>query len=105
MNPAVTQNIMIDIETFGPRPDGLIVSIGAICFNSDPADFSAGQIFSGNPADMFHAVLNFDAAEKENRFVKDAGMVNWWKDQGEAYSKLTALIRAPAPKPSTRVIR
>ena len=95
MNPAVTRNIMIDIETFGPRPCGLILSIGAIAFSSDPADFAKGTLFSAKPEDCFYQVLNFDAAERETRFVKDPGIMAWWRDkQPEAYAKLCQLMHA-----------
>ena len=94
MNYLATKNIMIDIETFGRRPNGLIVSIGAIAFSSAPEDISSGTIFSGKPEDFFHDLLSLEAAETETRFVKDPNTLRWWKESNQvAYQKLRNLMR------------
>lgn len=94
MDPQITNNVMIDVETFGPRPRGLVVSIGAVCFSTSQADYESNRIFSGRPEDEFHAVLNLDASESESRFVKHPAMLKWWREQPRAYAQLCALMRA-----------
>jgi hypothetical protein len=95
MNPAVTRNIMVDIETFGRRPNGLVVSIGAVAFSSAPEDVTAGTIFSGQPADEFHALLSLSAAEEDTRFTREPATMAWWAEQqGAAYERLLAGMRA-----------
>jgi hypothetical protein len=94
MHPHVFNNVMIDIETFGRRPSGLVVSIGAVCFSTDPSDFQAGRIFSGKPEHEFHAVLSLKSAFSENRFVQEAETMRWWAEQQPAaYERLLALMR------------
>jgi len=94
MNHLITKNISIDIETFGNRPNGLIISIGAIAFSSAPADVEAGTLFSGKPEDSFYEVLNDNALEEETRFVKDPSMIRWWKETNKvAFEKLSNLMR------------
>jgi DNA polymerase III epsilon subunit-like protein len=94
MLPNSFDNIMIDLETYGRRPHGLIVSIGAVRFSTRPGDYEAGCIFSANPNHRFHALLNFDEAEKESRFAKDPDTLIWWREQNaQAYAKLTGQMR------------
>lgn len=95
MNPLVTRNIMVDIETFGKRPNGLVVSIGAVCFSSASEDYLSGTVLSGKPEHEFHALLSFDEAQKENRFVKDPSTLQWWAEQQPlAFARLKAMMQA-----------
>lgn len=95
MNPLVTRNIMVDIETFGRRPNGLVVSIGAIAFSSAPEDVAAGRIFSGRPEDEFHALLSLTAAEEDRQFTREPATMAWWAEQQPAaYERLLAGMRA-----------
>lgn len=94
MNPAIFDNVMVDIETVGRRPNGLIVSIGAIFFSTRREDFEAGSIFTGKPEHEFHAVLSLDALATEKRLVIEPATLAWWKEQGDAWSRLEALMRA-----------
>lgn len=97
MNTSMTKNVMIDIETFGPRPNGLIVSIGAVVFSTDPDDIRDNRIFSGKKEEQFHSLLNEKCAETESRFVKDPKVMHWWQvDQAPAYAKLMeGMSRSP----------
>jgi DNA polymerase III epsilon subunit-like protein len=94
MNPAITDNIMVDIETVGRRPNGLIVSIGAIFFSTRREDYEAGRIFTGKPEHEFHAVLSLDALATEKRLVTEQATLAWWKEQGDAWTRLETLMRA-----------
>jgi hypothetical protein len=88
MTPTIFDNVMVDIETVGRRPSGLIVSIGAIFFSTRREDYENGKTFSGLPEHEFHAVLSLPALEAESRFVKEAATLEWWKNQGDAWSRL-----------------
>jgi hypothetical protein len=95
MDPKITRNIMIDIESFGRRSTGLVVSIGAVAFSTNQEDVLTERIFSGKPEDEFHAVLNFDAAEQETRFGKEEEALIWWtQKQPVAYARLCEMMRA-----------
>ena len=94
MNPAITDNVMVDIESVGRRPTGLIISLGAVRFSTKPEDVRAGRIFSENPEDEFHAVLNYDAMLNETRLVTEPATLKWWTEQGDAWSRIEALMRA-----------
>lgn len=96
MNPAIHDNVMVDIETVGRRPNGLIISIGAVRFSTDPLAVRAGHIFSGKAADEFHAVLNLDEMHAETRMVKEPATLKWWTEQGDAWSRIEALMRDSA---------
>lgn len=94
MNPLVFNNVMIDIETFGRRPNGLVVSVGAVCFSTAPEDYEAGHIFSGRPEHEFHAVLSLDVAYRENRFRQEPATMQWWAEQQPAaYARLLEMMR------------
>jgi len=93
MTPTIFDNVMVDIETVGRRPNGLIVSIGALYFSTRREDYETGNIFSGRPEHEFHAVLSLPALADETRFVKEEATLQWWKDQGDAWSRLEALMR------------
>lgn len=94
MNPEITNNVMVDIESLGRRPSGLVISIGAIFFSTKPEDVRAGRIFTGKPEHEFHAVLSLDAMESETRLVKEAATLQWWKEQGDAWERIERLMRA-----------
>jgi len=93
MTPTIFDNVMVDIETVGRRPSGLIVSIGAIFFSTRQEDYETGKVFSGLPEHEFHAVLSLPALEAESRFVKEDATLEWWKNQGDAWSRLEANMR------------
>lgn len=94
MNPLVFNNVMIDIETFGRRPSGLVVSIGAVCFSSAPENYETGHIFSGKPEHEFHAVLSLQTTLGETRFMQETETMRWWTEQQPAaYARLLDLMR------------
>jgi len=80
MNPLVTENIMVDIESYGRRPGDLVVSIGAVVFSSSLDAALHGTVLTGRPEHEFHAVLSFDEAERESRFGKEAETMRWWRE-------------------------
>ena len=61
---------MIDLETLGTRPDGVILSVGGVKF--DP---NGTRII-----DEFHYKLNVDEQQERGRSV-DPGTVEWWGNQ------------------------
>lgn len=76
-------NVMIDIETFGRRPRGLVVSIGAVLFDT------LKEIPPTDAASDFHAVLSWEAALAESRFEKNLETLDWWHEkQPTAYARL-----------------
>ena len=81
-------NVMVDIETFGRRPRGLVVSIGAVLFDTHkkvPLDKRARE---------FHAVLSWEAALVESRFEKNLETLDWWHEkQPAAYVRLRKLMK------------
>jgi hypothetical protein len=93
MTPTIFNNVMVDIETVGRRPNGLIVSIGAVFFSTRREDYENGTFISGLPEHEFHAVLSLPALEEESRFVKEEATLEWWKNQGDAWSRLEAKMR------------
>lgn len=79
---------MIDIETFGRRPRGLVVSIGAVLFDTHK------EIPSVDTASEFHAVLSWEAALAESRFEKNVETLDWWHEkQPAAYAHLRELMK------------
>lgn len=83
-------NVMVDIETFGRRPRGLVVSIGAVLFDTHK------EIPSVDIANEFHAVLSWEAALADSRFEKNLETLDWWhkKEQAAAYERLCKLMKA-----------
>lgn len=67
-----TQNhIMVDIETFGTRPNAPIVSIGACFFNPE----------TGEIGERFYRAIDI---EDSMRFgVPDGGTIKWWLKQSD----------------------
>lgn len=96
MTPTIFDNVMVDIETVGRRPNGLIVSIGAVFFSTRREDYENGTVLSGRPEHEFHAVLSLPALDVESRFVKEEATLEWWKNQGDAWSRLEAKMRESA---------
>lgn len=81
-------NVMIDIETFGRRPRGLVVSIGAVVFDTHK------EVPSTGAASEFHAVLSWEAALAESRFEKNLETLDWWhEEQSAAYARLRELMK------------
>lgn len=81
-------NVMVDIETFGRRPRGLVVSIGAVVFSSHEA------LSLRDTVTEFHAVLSWEAALAESRFEKNLDTLEWWhKKNPEAYARLRVLMK------------
>jgi hypothetical protein len=81
-------NVMIDIETFGRRPRGLVVSIGAVLFDTHK------EVPSTDAASEFHTVLSWEAALAESRFEKNLETLDWWHEkQAAAYARLRELMK------------
>lgn len=78
-------DIMIDLETFGLRPKGLIVSIGAVAFDS-----RGERVAFGSKDFEFQQALSVEALEAERlagRFEIHAGTEAWWAKQA-GFAKL-----------------
>lgn len=68
------QNIMIDLETLGTKPNSAILSIGAVYFDKD----GLGEEF----------YINVDLeTSMENGFDIDASTVYWWLGQSQEAGK------------------
>ena len=65
----MTTECMIDLETFGMPPDGLIVSIGAVKFDPDTVKI----------VDRFHLAIDPELC-RDQHFTIDPGTVKWWLD-------------------------
>jgi hypothetical protein len=88
-DPASSLNVMVDIETFGRRPRGLVVSIGAVLFDTHK------EIPSTDGGGEFYAVLSWEAAVAESRFEKNLETLDWWHEgeQAAAYMRLRELMK------------
>lgn len=73
-------NVMVDVETFGRRPRGLVVSIGAVLFQTDE------PVLSKDLKSEFHAVLSWKAALTESRFEKNLATLDWWHEERQLAS-------------------
>jgi len=68
------QDLMIDLETLGTKPDAPIISIGAVWF-----DLEKRQI-----GDTFYAVLDVaEQIDSKTRFAS-ASTIKWWLSQADA---------------------
>ena len=79
----MTQHIMLDIETFGQAPNGVIISLGAVKF--DPAETA----FS----DEFYVGIDTVGQTRLGRTF-DADTINWWL-QPEQRPALEIWSRSP----------
>jgi hypothetical protein len=79
------KSVMLDLETIGGSPDGVIVQIGACRF--DPLTGEIGNTFS----------LNVDPISGQNKgFNIDADTVLWWlKQSAEARNSVFGEDKAP----------
>jgi len=79
-------NVMIDLETLGQRPDSAIMSIGACTFR-----FNSG----GKTVDKFY--INVDPKDcKKHGMVIEKSTVEWWMKQSPEVIKS---FKNPAPVP------
>ena len=68
--PYNANNLMIDLETMGKKPNAPIVSIGAVFFNPQ----------SGELGPEFYAVVSLESA-MESGAVPDGDTILWWMKQ------------------------
>ena len=80
-------NVMVDIETFGRRPRGLVVSIGAVAFRTSAVEAPF------RPDGEFHATISWDAAATETRFERHPKTMEFWAEQTEAYERLQSRMK------------
>lgn len=66
-------DIMVDLETLGPTPGSVVVSIGAVAF--DPKSNALGS--------QFYAVINPASAQAAGLTI-DGETVLWWMDKSDA---------------------
>jgi len=77
-------NLMLDLEAFGPRPRGLIVSVGAVIFDDELPPESC--VLEGDEYRFYGVIDNQDA--RDSRFVVDGDTMAWWATQGAAFGQL-----------------
>lgn len=77
-------NLMLDLEAFGPRPRGLIVSVGAVVFDDELPPESC--VLEGD-ANRFYGVLDYQDA-RDARFEVSGETMAWWATQGPAFAQL-----------------
>jgi hypothetical protein len=87
--------VMIDIETLGTDPDAIVLSIGAVTFNT----LDTPGAFFGE----FYEILEIDSQKTLGRTVsKDT--LNWWKNQSaDARMVLTTTERSNTKDALTRL--
>ena len=77
-------NLMLDLEAFGPRPRGLVVSVGAVVFDDElPPD---NCVLEGE-TNRFYGVLDYQDA-RDARFEVSGETMAWWATQGPAFAQL-----------------
>ncbi|WP_165130382.1 3'-5' exonuclease [Affinirhizobium rhizoryzae] len=67
------RDLMIDIETLGNRPGGVILSIGAVAFDAD----------TGEIGEEFYAAIDPETSSKVG-LTTDISTMLWWMKQSEA---------------------
>lgn len=77
-------NLMLDLEAFGPRPRGLVVSVGAVVFDDELPPESC--VLEGE-ANRFYGVLDYQDA-RDARFVVSGDTMAGWATQGPAFAQL-----------------
>lgn len=77
-------NLMLDLEAFGPRPRGLIVSVGAVVFDDE---LPPERCVLEGDENRFYGVLDSQDA-RDARFVVDGDTMAWWATQGQAFAQL-----------------
>lgn len=76
----IYNDIMIDLETLGTRPDSAIIAIGAVKFNIDTLD-----------DESFYRVINIESNQHEGRAI-NADTLVWWLGQTD---KAKAIFTSP----------
>ena len=80
------KDLMIDLETMGKTPDGVIVAIGAIPFD----------LFSGATGDPFYVKVDPDSCVEAGLTI-DPDTVAWWERQSpEARAEWQGTPESPA---------
>lgn len=69
--------LMVDIETLSVRPNAVVVSIGAVAFNSE------GNLLGEN-----YSILDLSQYDKMDNFAFDTGTISWWMQQTEEARKI-----------------
>jgi hypothetical protein len=77
-------NLMLDLEAFGPRPRGLIVSVGVVVFDDE---LPPERCVLEGDENRFYGVLDSQDA-RDARFVVDGETMAWWATQGQAFAQL-----------------
>lgn len=70
----MSQHVMLDLETLGTSADAVILSVGAVVFDSDLSDVSE--------EDGFYAVLSMGQQLRKGRTV-DPNTFRWWMRQSK----------------------
>lgn len=88
------RNIMLDIETLGTKSTSVIVSIGAVEFDTD--NFTLGE--------GFHRRIDIDSCLKHGLTV-DGGTIAWWMDQPDTARKLFQIQGDPLERALEHLIK
>lgn len=73
-------NLMIDLESMGKKPNAPIVSIGAVIF--DPQSGELGQ--------EFYTAVNLESAMEQGA-VPDGDTILWWLRQAQKHDQQSVL--------------
>lgn len=74
----MSTNLMVDIESLGKAPDGIILSIGACKF--DPTETAVA------PADLFYVNISIESS-MESGFSINPETLLWWLNQSDEARK------------------
>ncbi|WP_319557941.1 3'-5' exonuclease [Thiomicrorhabdus sp.] len=74
-------HLMIDIETLSTRPNGVIVSIGAVFFNLEDGRYSSHH---------FNEQI-CPALSQQDGFVTDQSTLDWWQKQSQQAKDLSLM--------------
>jgi hypothetical protein len=87
---------MIDIETLGTKPGGIVLEIGIVCNVSNPYDAN------GNGADWTMGV-HVDIAQQPDALI-DPATLRWWMRHPVAFDRLTkAQLTGQAVAPAAAI--
>lgn len=82
VHKTMKQNLMIDLETLGTKPNSAILSIGAVYFDKD----GLGEEFYAN-VDLQDSI--------DSGFDIDASTVYWWLSQSSETGKVLSQYKTP----------
>lgn len=82
-------NLMLTLETFGPRPKGLVVAVGVVVFDDE---LPVGRCVLKGADNRFHGVLDAMDA-RDSRFETSGETMGAWTTRGAAFERLLREMR------------